>query len=255
MWSEDLTSGVIYFKRHDLTFLTRRQGESPRRLNLVGQESHIFHHPPHRSNAYLLRRWLHHHRRLPRRRRWGLLRGPQVHPRAVGSSYSGGGGTLNLTGFYAVGTAVKAKDARAEFQDSHCVRLERGFTATGRCPDGKIRWDLVLPENEPPPSAQLHSISPSPDVEPWQASILPSQYSSSSTISILRQQRNVFHPYTGTFESLFSSADGIIRTPLRQRLWKQDEMQWGNAVLLGDAARLMLPTSGQDTVRDPRLQR
>lgn len=155
---------------------------------------------------------------------------------------------MGLTGIYGVGTAAKAKEATVDFSDSHCIWLDRGFLATGPCPDGKFRWDLVLPENEPPSaSAPLSPTSQESKAEPWQSLILPSQYTSESTVDILREHLNVYHPYSGTFEGLVASSDRIIRTPLRQRVWKEDEIQHGNVVLLGDAARLMMPTSGQGT--------
>lgn len=155
---------------------------------------------------------------------------------------------MGLTGIYGVGTAPKAKDATVDFGDSHCIWLDRGFLATGPCPDGKFRWDLVLPEKEPPAaSTPLSPVSLGPDAEPWQSLILPNQYPHESTVDTLREHLKVYHPYSGTFEGLVTSSDRIIRTPLRQRVWKEDEIQCGNVVLLGDAARLMMPTSGQGT--------
>ncbi|KAK7416909.1 hypothetical protein QQZ08_011850 [Neonectria magnoliae] len=157
---------------------------------------------------------------------------------------------MGLTGFYGVsGPGISAEPAPAPFSDSHCVWLDRGFMASGPCPDGKIRWDLVLPEQEPPSSnSPLKSIPESPTgAERWQSAIIPSQYPYNSTVEILRKHKNVFHPYSGTLGMLFGAADRIIRTPLRQRVWKQDEIQCDSAVLIGDAARLMLPTSGQGT--------
>ncbi|OHW99105.1 salicylate hydroxylase [Colletotrichum incanum] len=89
--------------------------------------------------------------------------------------------------------------------------------------------------------------------EPWHAAVLPSQYPTSATIAILRAHQRLHHPFAGDFKTMLNSADRIIHTPLRQRVWKEDEIQWsapgggGSIVLLGDAARLMLPTSGQGT--------
>jgi 2-polyprenyl-6-methoxyphenol hydroxylase-like FAD-dependent oxidoreductase len=156
---------------------------------------------------------------------------------------------MGLTGFYAVSAAVKAKEAPAQFSDSHLIWLDKGFLASGPCPDGKIRWDLVLPEKAPPSSSSpVETVPESPTgAERWQPAIIPSQYPYNSTVDILRKHNDVFHPYAGTLESLFGSANRIIRTPLRQRVWAQDEIQHNNVVLVGDAARLMLPTSGQGT--------
>ncbi|KAJ3523249.1 hypothetical protein NM208_g12523 [Fusarium decemcellulare] len=156
---------------------------------------------------------------------------------------------MDLTGIYGVSSAEKATSSTAPFSDSHLIYLDKGFLATGPCPDGKTRWDLILPENSPPSSSSIDSKSTTSasDAESWQSFIVPNQYPLNSTVEILRQHRNVMHPYAGTLEALLTSADRIIRTPLRQRVWKQDEIQWGNTALIGDAARLMLPTSGQGT--------
>lgn len=159
---------------------------------------------------------------------------------------------MGITGFYGVGDATQAAGSTVKASESHCLWLDRGFLASGPCPDGKIRWDLILPEKEPPsssssPSSHIESVSLAFDAESWQSNILPSQYPFDSTVDILRKHCNVYHPYTGNLEALFSSAHRIIRSPLRQRAWKSHEIQYGNMVLLGDAARLMLPTSGQGT--------
>lgn len=171
---------------------------------------------------------------------------------------------MGLTGFYGISASRKAAGAATHnFEDSHLIFLDEGFLATGPCPDGKTRWDLILPEKQPPEVATTTcattslDAAASPDAkipkhivaneEPWQSVITPGQYPLSSTIETLQRHRNVFHPYAGRFEALLTSADRIIRTPLRQRVWREDEIQCGNAVVIGDAARLMLPTSGQGT--------
>lgn len=156
---------------------------------------------------------------------------------------------MGLTGFYGLSTGVKAEGAPAPFSDTQLLWLQRGFLASGPCPDGKIRWDLVLQEKKPPMSNSPLESTPesTTGAERWQSAIIPSQYPYHSTVDILRKHENIFHPYSGTLGKLFGSADRIVRTPLRQRVWKQDEIQCGNAVLIGDAARLMMPTSGQGT--------
>ncbi|KAJ1533813.1 hypothetical protein HK405_000307 [Cladochytrium tenue] len=55
------------------------------------------------------------------------------------------------------------------------------------------------------------------------------------------------HPVVGTLGALIECSERIVRSPLRQRVWEQHEIQWRNLVLVGDAARVMLPTSGQGT--------
>jgi 2-polyprenyl-6-methoxyphenol hydroxylase-like FAD-dependent oxidoreductase len=76
---------------------------------------------------------------------------------------------------------------------------------------------------------------------------MPGMYAPSSSVEILRKHAGIYHPVVGNFGKLLDSAERIIRSPLRQRVWTKEEIQCGNVVLIGDAARLMLPSSGQGT--------
>ncbi|KZL64373.1 salicylate hydroxylase [Colletotrichum incanum] len=177
---------------------------------------------------------------------------------------------MGMTGIYGISSADKMPASHVperQFSESHSVWLPQGFLATGPCPGRMFRWDLILPEQTPPeprPDPAEDSSTASKDTvrssverkgteEPWHAAVLPSQYPTSATIAILRAHQRLHHPFAGDFKTMLNSADRIIHTPLRQRVWKEDEIQWsapgggGSIVLLGDAARLMLPTSGQGT--------
>ncbi|KAF9876366.1 salicylate hydroxylase [Colletotrichum karsti] len=174
---------------------------------------------------------------------------------------------MGTTGIYGISSADKMPSTHTPqrpFNESHCVFLPEGFLATGPCPEKMFRWDLILPETTPPnpstasddPDSPAKEAPSTPETEdenteePWQAAIVPGQYSKSTTASILRSHLRLKHPFTGDFETMLNTSDRIIHTPLRQRVWKEDEIQWtgdGNIVLIGDAARLMLPTSGQGT--------
>ncbi|PKS10117.1 hypothetical protein jhhlp_001867 [Lomentospora prolificans] len=163
-------------------------------------------------------------------------------------------GFFGMTGIYGISSIERTAE-----QDStqHCIWLDRGFAATGPCPDSKYRWDLILHESSPPeyvegasttaPSNEGLTDITDPTEKKWADLMEPGLYLHASTLDILRAHKHVFHPIAGTFENLFSSSDRIIRTPLRQRVWEEDEIQWNNTVTIGDAARLMLPTSGQGT--------
>lgn len=159
---------------------------------------------------------------------------------------------MGMTGIYGVSKGVASPTSAARFGDTHLIWLDRGFLSSGPCPQGRIRWDLVLPEEEAPAAPEPEPSDPrgaamAQGSEPWISSMVPSAYPRDSTVDILRKYRNVYHPYGRNLEALLQSADRIIRSPLRQRVWRQDELHRGNSVLMGDAARLMLPTSGQGT--------
>ncbi|EFQ35817.1 uncharacterized protein GLRG_10926 [Colletotrichum graminicola M1.001] len=179
---------------------------------------------------------------------------------------------MGMTGIYGISSADKMSASHAPerpFSESHSVWLPQGFLATGPCPGRMVRWDLILPEHTPPEprpdpaedscAASKDMDDPTPDVkgaeEQCHAAIASGQYPRSVTVAILRAHMLLRHPFAGNFKTMLDSADRIVHTPLRQRVWKEDEIRWsapggcsgGDVVLLGDAARLMLPTSGQGT--------
>ena len=81
----------------------------------------------------------------------------------------------------------------------------------------------------------------------WESRLIPGVYDRESSIEILRKHSGVYHPVAGTFGKLLAASERIIRTPLRQRVWEEEEIRYGNVAVIGDAARLMLPNSGQGT--------
>ncbi|KAF7560629.1 hypothetical protein G7046_g3497 [Stylonectria norvegica] len=252
MWSSDLQTGVIYFERHALqALLVERVKELGGAVSWEKKavDFHSLHNGQTRidfadgtnESADLL---------VGADGGYSSVRSIILNQRNVATAEARWlPDFMGLTGFYGVSTGTKADEATAKFGDSHCIWLERGFLASGPCPGGRIRWDLIIPEENPPSSSSplQTSHAATADAEAWQSTIVPSQYPNASTVETLRRHKAVAHPYSGTFEALLNSADRIIRTPLRQRVWKKDEIQHGNTVLLGDAARLMLPTSGQGT--------
>ena len=137
--------------------------------------------------------------------------------------------------------------------NTHGIMLDRGNLSSSPLPGGKMRWDLQVPEEHPPlPSSSKDSpmgnsaTTTDPEMG-WQSKIVPGLYSNASTKDILLRHKNVFHPAGGTFGRILSVSERIIHSPLRQRVWNKDEIQHRNVVLIGDAARLLLPSSGQGT--------
>lgn len=113
-----------------------------------------------------------------------------------------------------------------------------------------IRWDLITPERVAPQlstKAEVKDMNSS-ETSDWEQRIAPGAFSLNETVEILRRHAGVYHPVTGTFGQMLANSERIIRTPLRQQVWSQDEIQCGNVVVIGDSVRLMLPSSGQGDI-------
>lgn len=139
---------------------------------------------------------------------------------------------------YGISTCHLSAQGTSAFQDTHGLMLDRGLLSTSPLPDGKMRWDLMVPEDDGPPPETSHFN------EEWEARIAPGAYPRSRTVDLLRRHARVWHPAAGTFGRLLAASERIVHTPLRQRVWGEDEIQAGNVVAIGDSSRLMLPSSG-----------
>jgi len=154
---------------------------------------------------------------------------------------------MGQTGFYGISALGEEAERGKNWESTHGVWLDRGNLSTSPLPGRKIRWDLVIPEKSPPtPSKTLESDNFDGGTG-WESRIAPGAYPKAETIEILKKHVGVYHPVTGTFENMLAASERIIRTPLRQQVWEKEEIQCGNVVLIGDASRLMLPSSGQGT--------
>lgn len=214
----------------------------------------------------------------------------------------------NACGYYGISDLfstpfpVEAAE-KGTWNDTHGIWLRPGNLTTSPLPNGKMRWDLILPESLeplpiPPPVKEPDNVYTEEEIEAaeledfefemalenaeseeefdalmeqywekeyansksagytkredWEWKITPSSvYKEEDTIAILKRHARVFHPVTGTFGKLLSHSEIIIRTPFRQRVWEEDEIQYKNVVLIGDAARLMLPSSGKVCISSP----
>ncbi|KAF7319851.1 Salicylate hydroxylase [Mycena kentingensis (nom. inval.)] len=152
-----------------------------------------------------------------------------------------------ITGFYGISrpTQTLAPNATAS-AGTHAFWLKDGSLSVAPLPNGRLRWDLMVSENAAPHPISPIEPSPEPTV-PWASTIQPALYSRTTTIEILQKHAGVYHPSVGSFGALLDSAERIIQSPLRQRVWEEDEIQAPGVVLVGDAARVMLPSSGQGT--------
>ncbi|KAJ6501505.1 hypothetical protein C8R47DRAFT_1107639 [Mycena vitilis] len=160
---------------------------------------------------------------------------------------------MGMTGFYGISTpeqVLAQSQADAETKEStHAFWLDNGNLSVAPLPGGKMRWDLIISEKNPPdPAGPVEpSVAAGSGSAPWETALMPGMYPRSSSVEILKKHAGIYHPVVGNFGALLESAERIIRTPLRQRVWKKEEIQCGNVVLIGDASRLMLPSSGMGT--------
>jgi FAD-dependent urate hydroxylase len=121
------------------------------------------------------------------------------------------------------------------------VLTNGGITSTWALPDG--RQFFTTHESEATAPAPKSSTV---ELEGYKASLHTGGYSAESSIQMLKKYENVWHPTMGTFGAIFKDAERIGRIALFQRVWEEDEIQrWGNAVVISDAARSMVPASGQ----------
>ncbi|KAJ7071568.1 hypothetical protein C8F01DRAFT_440754 [Mycena amicta] len=157
---------------------------------------------------------------------------------------------MGMTGFYGISASREALAATETVKNAtHAFWLDDGTLSVAPLPAGRLRWDLMLPEQEPPdPAGAIEPVSAvaNPSI-PWASALRPGLYPRVSSIAILQKHAGIYHPLVGNFGALLDSAERIVRSPLRQRVWEKDEIQTRGVVLVGDAARLMLPSSGQGT--------
>ena len=125
------------------------------------------------------------------------------------------------------------------------VYLDQGNIGALPLEDGKIAWTLHVPEQIAPEISSPIWPSVSEDSDALAVKLVPGVFEPSYTMKILREHQNIFHPELGSFKEMFESSERIIHSPLRQQVWSEDEIHYGNTVLLGDAARVMPPYTGQ----------
>ena len=164
---------------------------------------------------------------------------------------------MGATGFYGISSHIDSflEGDSVESTDTHGIWLDQGNLSSSPLPNGKMRWDLQIPERLPPETSSNPASRPQNPQSTvdggWESGIAPGAYSQRSSIEILRRHAGVWHPVTGTFGRLLAASDRITRSPLRQRLWGEREIQVRNSVVIGDASRLMLPSSGQGKLMLP----
>ncbi|KAH7348838.1 hypothetical protein BKA65DRAFT_397396 [Rhexocercosporidium sp. MPI-PUGE-AT-0058] len=148
------------------------------------------------------------------------------------------------SGIYGISEKFENADDKAnEPGDTHWVLLDQGVASTWALPDGKMFWTISLPEALPP--SRSTEQDPSEPQLLYGADLSCGGYSHESTVEILRKHEAIFHPSAGTFRAIFKNSSRIVRAPLWHKVWDANEIGSSNVVVIGDASRAMLPSSGQ----------
>ncbi|KAI5838565.1 hypothetical protein DFP73DRAFT_530904 [Morchella snyderi] len=122
----------------------------------------------------------------------------------------------------------------------HAVLLDVGGVATWALPGGRVFWSVSVPEDAPPEGKAVT------EVEGEYGVVNTGGYSLESTEEILKRYESLWFPVVGDCGAFFKNSERIVRAPLWQRVYgEKDIADAGNVVLIGDAARIMVPTTGQ----------
>ncbi|KAL2064640.1 hypothetical protein VTL71DRAFT_3777 [Oculimacula yallundae] len=148
------------------------------------------------------------------------------------------------SGIYGVCDKIEGLEGKGNDPgDTHWMLLDQGMTSTWALPDGKMFWTLSLPETHPPERSVEQGSPVSRSL--YGVDISCGGYSFESTAGILQSHESVFHPFAGTYGAIFRDSSCIVRAPLWHKVWDVSEIGSDNAVVIGDASRAMLPSSGQ----------
>ena len=157
-------------------------------------------------------------------------------------------------GLYGVSKPIenpRAVDGEDEMKDgdTHWVLLDRGTASTWALPGGRQFWTICFPSDTPPARARAGDGTQKQRVDKlYGADLTLGGYDLEETKQILKKYENAFHPVAGSFKELYKRSERIVRAPLWYHAWDEKEIGGKNIVVIGDASRLMLPTSGQGTL-------
>jgi FAD-dependent urate hydroxylase len=144
------------------------------------------------------------------------------------------------------GENVEESDRTSKEGDTHWVFLESGIASTWALREGKLFWTISVLSKTPPERKKVAgSNQEQGDGSLYGSSVTLGGYELEDTKKVLERYEDAWHPVAGKFGNLLRSSERIVRTALWYRAWEADEISGENVVLIGDAARLMLPTSGQ----------
>lgn len=161
-------------------------------------------------------------------------------------------------------------DISLEEETTHAMCMQSTGVSTVPLKHGKQIWHLWSLSLSPPP----YALDPAKKTEidkhlsqKYNTFFSNGGYEASDTEAFLDKHRDVWHPDAGTYGKLFDRSEKIIRIPLYDKVWERlSNCTWtiaesrvhklrlqdlgpkegmGNIVLIGDAAKMILPSSGQ----------
>ncbi|KAJ5090658.1 FAD/NAD(P)-binding domain-containing protein [Penicillium argentinense] len=185
---------------------------------------------------------------------WSVVR---RHIMAIAAADGGGGADrwkpefAYADGIYGVSKPIdraRAIESEEDVQDgdTHWVLLDSGTASTWALPGRRQFWSISFPSNLPPKSmTAAEHLQKQNKVKLYGADLILGKHDLEETQGILKRYENAFHPIAGNFGELYKRSERIVRAPLWYHAWEESEIGGKNIVLIGDASRLMLPTSGQ----------
>lgn len=156
-------------------------------------------------------------------------------------------------GIYGVSKPVnksRATEGEDEMKDgdTHWILLDQGTASTWALPGGRQFWTICFPSEAPPQrTSAVEETQKQKANKLYGADLTLGGYDFEETQKILERYEDAFHPVAGSFGELYKRSERIVRAPLWYHAWNENEIGGKNSVLIGDASRLMLPTSGQGT--------
>lgn len=168
------------------------------------------------------------------------------------------------------GALSPTEEDSIEYQTAHGMCMRGTGVSTLPLKNNKQVWHLWFESAEPPPQALNTAKKAETDKslsEKYGTFFSNGGYEAEDTEAFMDKHKDVWHPVAGTYGQLFDCSEKIIRIPLYDKIWdRMSNCSWtaaeakssklalkdlgtpmdlGNIVLIGDAAKMILPSSGQ----------
>ncbi len=106
---------------------------------------------------------------------------------------------MGASGFYGISRCGEKEWGNKHWEDTHGVWLDGRVLSTSPLPDGRMRWDLQVPEKEPPapvsePREFEEGKAGKEEGEEWEKKIAAGIYEREDSIEVLRRRAGVSIP-------------------------------------------------------------